>query len=122
HAPAAPYALHADQTAYLKANNPVELHAASMTLDMGNTDKLNQYRQEVSRFEIALLPPDINRSDVEFTVEPDPKTEKAAIRYALAAIKGVGAQAMRELVAERQRNGAFKDLFDFARLLDTKSF
>jgi len=118
----APYALIAYQTAYLKANYPVEFLAASMTLDMGNTDKLNQYRQEVSRFEIPMLPPDINRSDVEFTVEPDPKTGKAAIRYALAAVKGVGQQAMHELVAERQRNGAFKDLFDFARRLDTKSF
>src|SRR5438094_2887964 len=93
-----------------------------MTLDMGNTDKLNQYRQEVSRFEIALLPPDINRSEVAFSVEDDPKSGKPAIRYALAAIKGVGEQAMRELVAERQRNGAFKDLFDFARRLDTRSF
>jgi DNA polymerase-3 subunit alpha len=118
----APYALIAYQTAYLKANYPVEFLAASMTLDMGNTDKLNQYRQEVSRFEIAMLPPDINRSEVEFTVEPDPKTGKAAIRYALAAVKGVGQQAMHELVAERQRNGVFKDLFDFARRLDTKSF
>jgi DNA polymerase-3 subunit alpha len=118
----APYALIAYQTAYLKANYPVEFLAASMTLDMGNTDKLNQYRQEVSRFEIALLPPDINRSGVEFTVEADPKTGKPAIRYALAAVKGAGAQAMRELVAERQHNGAFKDLFDFARRLDTKSF
>ena len=118
----APYALIAYQTAFLKANYPVEFLAASMTLDMGNTDKLNQYRQEVSRFEIALLPPDINRSEVAFSVEDDPKSGKPAIRYALAAVKGVGEQAMRELVAERQRNGAFKDLFDFARRLDTRSF
>ena len=57
-----------------------------------------------------------------FAVETDRKTGKPAIRYALAAVKGVGEQAMRELVAERQRNGPFKDLFDFARRLDTKSF
>src|SRR5436305_3155855 len=93
-----------------------------MPLGMGNTDKLNEYRQEVSRFEIALLPPDINRSEVAFSVENDPKSGKPAIRYALAAVKGVGEQAMRELMAERQRNGAFKDLFDFARRLDAKSF
>jgi DNA polymerase-3 subunit alpha len=117
----APYALIAYQTAYLKANYPVEFLAASMTLDMGNTDKLNQYRQEVSRFEIALLPPDINRSDVAFSVEPDPKTGKPAIRYALAAVKGVGAQAMRDLVAERAAHGPYKDLFDLARRLDTRS-
>jgi DNA polymerase III subunit alpha len=118
----APYALVAYQTAYLKANYPVEFLAASMTLDMGNTDKLNQFRQEASRLGIALLPPEINRSDVDFTVEPDPKTGQPAIRYALAAVKGVGAQAMRDLVAERTANGPFQDLFDFARRLDTRSF
>ncbi|HTZ37892.1 MAG TPA: DNA polymerase III subunit alpha [Stellaceae bacterium] len=118
----APYALVAYQTAYLKANHPVEFLAASMTLDMGNTDKLNQFRQEADRLGIALLPPDINRSNVEFAVEPDAKTGKPAIRYALAAVKGVGAQAMRDLVAERQAGGPFKDLFDFARRLDTRSF
>src|SRR5947208_15104947 len=93
-----------------------------MTLDLGNTDKLNHFRQELGRLGIALLPPDINRSEVAFSVENDPKSGKPAIRYALAAVKGVGEQAMRELVAERQRNGAFKDLFDFARRLDTRSF
>jgi len=118
----APYALIAYQTAYLKANHPVEFLAASMTLDMGNTDKLNQFRQELSRLGIALLLPDINRSAVAFTVEPDPKTGKPAIRYALAAVKGVGAQAMGDLVAERTANGKFKDLFDFARRLDARSF
>jgi len=119
---AAAYALVAYQTAYLKANHPVEFMAASMTLDLGNTDKLNHFRQELRRLGIALLPPDINRSHVAFSVEADPKSGQPAIRYALAAVKGVGEQAMRELVAERQGNGAFKDLFDFARRLDTKSF
>src|SRR5947207_1991920 len=119
---AAAYALVAYQTAYLKANYPVEFLAASMTLDLGNTDKLNHFRQELDRLGVALLPADINRSDVTFAVETDPKTGKSAIRYALAAVKGVGEQAMCELIAERQRNGAFKDLFDFARRLDTKSF
>jgi DNA polymerase III subunit alpha len=118
---AAAYALVAYQTAYLKANYPVEFIAASMTLDMGNTDKLNQFRAELGRLGIALLPPDINRSEVEFAVEADPKTGNPAIRYALAAVKGVGAQAMRDLVAERA-NGRFKDLFDFAQRLDARSF
>ncbi|HEX3882520.1 MAG TPA: DNA polymerase III subunit alpha [Stellaceae bacterium] len=118
----APYALVAYQTAYLKANHPVEFLAASMTLDLGNTDKLNQLRQEADRLGIKLLPPDINRSGAEFTVEPDPKTEKPAIRYALAAVKGVGAQAMSDLVRERDANGRFKDLFDFSRRLDARSF
>jgi DNA polymerase III subunit alpha len=119
---AAAYALVAYQTAYLKANYPVEFLAASMTLDLGNTDKLNHFRQELDRLGIALLPPDINRSAVAFSVEPEAKSGKSAIRYALAAVKGVGTQAMHDLVAERNRNGPFRDLFDFAQRLDTKSF
>jgi DNA polymerase-3 subunit alpha len=118
----APYALIAYQTAYLKANYPVEFLAASMTLDMGNTDKLNQFRQEAVRLGIRLLPPDVNRSQPDFAVETDPKSGKPAVRYALAAVKGVGAQAMQVLVAERDRNGRFKDLFDLAQRLDAKTF
>ena len=117
---AAAYALVAYQTAYLKANYPVEFLAALMTLDLGNTDKLNLFRQECDRLGIKLLPPDINRSGVEFTVETTP--EGQAIRYALAAVKGVGAQAMRAVVAEREARGRFKDLLDFAQRLDLKSF
>src|SRR5438477_5931316 len=119
---AAAYALLTYQTAYLKANYPVEFLAALMTLDLGNTDKLNVFRQELNRLEIRLLPPDINRSEVTFAVEPDPKTGKSSIRYALAAVKGVGAQAMAELVAERNARGRFKDLADFSRRLDANSF
>jgi DNA polymerase-3 subunit alpha len=117
---AAAYALVAYQTAYMKANHPVEFMAASMTLDLGNTDKLNLFRQECDRLGIKVLPPDINRSGVEFTVEESP--QGAAIRYALAAVKGVGAQAMEFVVAERETRGAFRDLFDFAGRLDLKSF
>ena len=91
-----------------------------MTLDLGNTDKLNEFRQECARLSVKLLPPDINRSAVEFSVEAT--RDGAAIRYALAAVKGVGASAMREILAERKANGPFKDLFDFARRLDVKSF
>jgi DNA polymerase III subunit alpha len=129
---AAAYALVTYQTAYLKANYPVEFLAALMTLDLGNTDKLNVFRQELSRLGIKLLPPDINRSEVTFSVEvpapPSPASAggegggKPAIRYALAAVKGVGAQAMDELVVERKARGRFKDLADFSRRLDAKSF
>src|SRR6266849_1552699 len=131
---AAAYALVAYQTAYLKANYPVEFLAALMTLDLGNTDKLNIFRQELDRLGIRLLAPDINRSEVTFAVEPETPTPsshasgggrgggKPAIRYALAAVKGVGGQAMTELVAERTSRGRFKDLADFSRRLDAKSF
>ncbi|MGH7037472.1 MAG: DNA polymerase III subunit alpha, partial [Stellaceae bacterium] len=117
---AAAYALLSYQTAYLKANYPVEFLAALMTLDLGNTDKLNVFRQELDRLGIRLLPPDVNRSQVTFSVEAG--GEKPAIRYALAAVKGVGAQAMADLVAERAARGPFKDLADFARRLESKSF
>ncbi len=113
------YALVAYQTAYLKANYPVEFFAASMTYDMGNTDKLNVFRQELQRLNIPLLPPDINRSEPDFDVEvQDDGTP--AIRYALAALKNVGANAMAAVSAERREKGPYKSLADFAHRLDAK--
>ncbi|MGH6945921.1 MAG: DNA polymerase III subunit alpha [Kiloniellales bacterium] len=117
---AAAYALVAYQTAYLKANQPVEFLAASMTFDLGNTDKLNVFRQELDRLGIALLPPDINRSRADFSVESRPDGTPA-IRYALAAVKNVGAQAMEALVEEREAKGPFKSASDFAARLDPKA-
>jgi DNA polymerase III subunit alpha len=116
---AAAYALIAYQTAWLKANYPVEFFAASMTLDMGNTDKLNIFRQELVRLGIELLAPEVNASEAGFTVEQTAAGNKA-IRYALGAIKGVGAAAMESLGDERAANGPFKDLFDFALRCDSK--
>ena len=115
---AAAYALVAYQTGYMKANFPVEFMAASMTLDLGNTDKLNAYRQELDRMGIKLLPPDINLSETTFKVERDKNGKALSIRYALAAIKNVGAGAMDALVAERKKNGPFKDVSDFAKRVD----
>ncbi|MCH8997325.1 MAG: DNA polymerase III subunit alpha [Proteobacteria bacterium] len=121
---AAAYALVAYQTAYLKANHPVEFLAASMTFDMGNTDKLNIFRQELDRLGIPLLPPDINRSRADFGVE-EPGANggggRHAIRYALAAVKNVGRAAMDALVAERDRNGPFKSLGDLAERVDARA-
>jgi DNA polymerase III subunit alpha len=117
---AAAYALIAYQTAYLKANHPVEFLAASMTLDMGNTDKLGTFRQELQRLGIALLPPDVNKSDPDFAVEPT-ATGTWAIRYALGAIRNVGFQAMQILVADRAKAGPFKALFDLSERLDAKA-
>ena len=104
---AAAYALIAYQTAYLKANYPVEFIAASMTYDMHNTDKLGIFREDATRFGIVLLPPDVNKSEVLFSVEG------GAIRYALAAVRNVGAQAMEGVVLERKTAGVFADIFDF---------
>jgi len=108
---AAAYALVAYQTAYLKTHYPVEFLAASMTLDLGNTDKLNVFDQELDRLGIELRPPDINRSGAEFTVEPGDES-RGAIRYALPAIRNVGVAAVKAIVVEREANGAFADVFD----------
>ena len=115
---AAAYALIAYQTAYMKANHPVEFLAASMTLDMGNTDKLNVFRQELDRLSIPLLGPDINKSGVTFQVE-NANGRGKGIRYALAALKNVGGGAMAGVVKERAESGPFQDIADFVHRLDT---
>ena len=114
---AAAYAMVAYQTAYLKANYPVEFLAASMTLDMGNTDKLGVFRQELDRLRVKLLPPDINRSDTVFTVETEADGTQA-VRYALPAVRNVGQAAMAVLVAEREARGPFRSLTDLCRRID----
>lgn len=111
---AAAYALITYQTAYLKAHYPVEYMAALMTHELHNTDKLTFFAREVKRLGIDLLPPDINHSHAGF------KVENGAIRYALAALKNVGAAAMDALMTEREKNGLYKDIFDFVERVDGK--
>src|SRR5256884_5533027 len=103
---AAAYALVAYQTAYMKANHPVAFLAASMTYDMGNTDKLAEFRGEAVRLGIKVEPPSINRTAVEFEFDGN------NIYYALSALKGVGAQAVEAIVAARGQR-PFRDLADF---------
>lgn len=117
---AAAYAYVAYQTAWLKANYPVEFLAASMTLDMHNTDKLAIFKAEIEKQKIGLLPPDVNKSKVEFSVEFDDGGTRA-IRYAMAALKNVGEGAVEAIVAERDKNGAFKDIYDFVERVDSAS-
>ncbi|MEL0324875.1 MAG: DNA polymerase III subunit alpha, partial [Rhodospirillales bacterium] len=97
---AAAYALVAYQTAYLKANYPVEFIAASMTHDMHNTDKLGLFRRELDRIEAPLLPPDINASNPVFTVEKN-NDGKLGVRYALGAIRNVWRPAALAIVDSR---------------------
>lgn len=111
---AAAYALVAYQTAYMKANYAVEFLAASMTLDMGNTDKLSEFRGEAERLGLKLEPPSINRSGVDFDVEGN------TIFYSLAALKGVGKQAVETIVASRG-DKPFRDLSDFASRLNPRA-
>ena len=117
---AAAYALVAYQTAFLKANYPLEFMAASMTLDMSNTDKLSEFRREVQRLGFKVEPPSINRSGVTFEVHPD-REGLPCIRYALAALKGVGRQAVESLVATRQ-GAPFQDVSDLARRINPRLF
>ncbi|HME27616.1 MAG TPA: DNA polymerase III subunit alpha [Acetobacteraceae bacterium] len=115
---AAPYGLLAYQTAWLKANHPEVFIAACMSLALGNTDRLAALREEAARSNIRILPPDINRSGADFTVE---RTDGGglAIRYALAAVKKVGLAAMRSLT-EARGDTPFADLADFAARVDPR--
>jgi len=122
---AAAYALVAWQTAYLKANYPVEFMAALMPIEQGNTDKIGLLRAELDRIGVPLLPPDVNKSGASFTVEEigaagEGAEPTSAIRYALAAVRNVGAAAMEALVAEREANGPYESLMDFAERLDAR--
>ncbi|MDT8345207.1 MAG: DNA polymerase III subunit alpha, partial [Thermohalobaculum sp.] len=112
---AAAYAVVSYQTAWLKANHPVEFMAAVMNLDLHLTDKLKTYVQECRRAEIEIAAPCVNRSAARFTVEG------GRILYALGALKGVGVEAIGAIARARAEGGAFTDLFDFARRVDLKS-
>ncbi|MEE2879420.1 MAG: DNA polymerase III subunit alpha [Pseudomonadota bacterium] len=112
---AAAYALIGYHTAYLKRHFPVEFLAASMSLDIHNTDKLAAFVQEAKRLKIDLVQPDINRSTADFDVQD------GALVYALGALKGVGLEAMRHVEAEREEAGPFESLHDFAERVDPKS-
>jgi DNA polymerase III subunit alpha len=110
----APYAYISYQTAYLKANYPVEFLAASMSLDSGNTDKLMVFRNEAIRSGIRVVSPSVNESGVDFAVRD------GAILYSLSALKNVGVGAIEQLVAARTDGGPFKSLSNFAKRLDSR--
>jgi DNA polymerase-3 subunit alpha len=110
---AAAYALVAYQTAWLKANHPVEFLAASMALDIGNTDKLNDFRREAQRIGIEVAPPCVQRSGASFDVA------EGRILYALGAVKGIGRPVAEHLVAARG-DRRFADLGDFARRINPR--
>ncbi len=111
---AAAYAVVSYQTAWLKANHPVEFMAAVMTCDIHLTDKLAVYKREVDRLGIAVTAPCVNRSEAEFSVSD------GRLVYALAALKGVGMEAMRLITAARAQGGPFGDLFELARRVDLR--
>lgn len=112
---AAAYALVSYQTAWLKTHHPAEFMAAVLSCEMAHTETIVTMREECLRMGLQLLPPDINHSRIRFTV-PGPRQ----IRYGLGAIRGVGEGALQGILEERDREGPFKDLFDFCRRIDLK--
>jgi len=101
------------QTAYLKAHYPVEFAAALLTVERANSDKVAQYVADTRHLGIEVLPPDINESRGDFTPVGD------VIRFGLYGVKNVGDAAVEHIVAERERGGAFQDLFDVCRRVDS---
>jgi DNA polymerase-3 subunit alpha len=108
------YALVAYQTAYFKANYPVEFMAALLTSEMGDTDKIVKYIEECRAMGIRVEPPGVNVSAVTFSVSGD------AIRFGLAAIKNVGEAAMESILATRDKEGDFRSLEDFCARVDLR--
>ncbi|MFM6954645.1 MAG: DNA polymerase III subunit alpha [Sphingobacteriaceae bacterium] len=109
------YAFVAYQTAYLKANYPAEYMAAVLN-NQGNIDKIAFFMEECRKMGIPVLGPDINESELNFTVN-----KKGEIRFGMSGIKGVGEKAVETLVEERVNNGAFSSIYDFARRINPRT-
>ena len=111
---AAAYAIIAYQTAYLKANYPVEFMAALLTSETSDTDKIVKYIEECRSMGIEVLPPDVNESSSGFTVVG------GKIRFGLVAVKNVGETAIQSTLNARKREGRFRDLFEFCERVDLR--
>ncbi len=109
----AAYALLSYQTAYLKEHYPAEFMAAVLSADLDHTDKIVIFIEEVKAMNLPLRRPNINESDYQFTV-----SQEGEIIYGLGALKGYGKAASLQLVEEREKNGPYKDLFDFCKRID----
>jgi DNA polymerase-3 subunit alpha len=110
----AAYAFVAYETAYLKANYPVEFMAALLTSEMADTDKIVKYIEECRAMGIEVLPPDVNESSNDFAVVGD------KIRFGLVAVKNVGESAIQSILAARREQGRFPDLYDFCERVDLR--
>jgi len=112
---AAAYALVSYHTAWLKTHYPAEFMAAVLSCEMAHPESVVVMRDEAVRMGLKVLPPSVNKSNYRFTVPGD-----GQVRYGLGAVKGVGEGAVEGIIAERDRNGPFADLFDFCRRIDLK--
>ncbi len=119
----AAYGIVTYHTAYLKANYPVEFMAGVLSYEISNPDKIANFVSECFEMGIKVLPPDINRSALKFAPERFETEEEVpnAIRYGLSAIKNVGEGAMEAAISEREKNGPFTTLEDFAARLDNRA-
>lgn len=113
----AAYAWVSYQTAYLKANYPVEFMAAVMSNEVSNTEKIAIFVAECQRMKIKILPPDVNRSQLKFEPEDVVDEDGAGIRYGLAGIKNIGEGAMEEVIKERAKAGTYASMEDFCNRL-----
>ncbi len=110
------YAVVAFQTAYLKANYPAQFMAAVLKSNMGDIKKITFYMEECRRMDIKVLGPDVNESRSAFTV-----TQKGEIRFGLNAVKGVGENAVDDILKERDANGPFESIFDLTSRVNLRS-
>lgn len=110
------YALVAFQTGYLKANYPAEYMAAVLSRNINDIKKITTYMDETRRMGIEVLSPDVNESDVKFTVNRD-----GNIRFGLGAIKGVGESAVLQLIEEREQNGLYNSIYDLVERVNLNS-
>ena len=117
---AADYAVIAVQTAYLKAHYRLEYTTALLTVSLNSTDKVARYVEDARQHGLRVLPPDINHSRWEFTIEPLEDTEEEGIRFGLGAIKHVSHNAVEEIVRVRDEGGPFTDLSDFLQRVDLR--
>lgn len=113
----AAYSVLAFQTAYLKTHFPAEFMAAVLTANKNNVSDLSTYLKECQRMKLTVLCPDINESEIDFTVN-----EKGQIRFGLSALKGIGEGPVEEIMIERNANGPFQDFGDLIKRLNSKVF
>ena len=114
---AAAYSVLAFQTAYLKTHYPAEFMAAVLTANKNNVSDLSSYLKEAQRMKLTVLGPDINESEIDFTVN-----EQGQIRFGLSALKGIGEGPVEDILEERKANGPFKDFADLLKRLNSKVF
>ena len=112
----AAYSVVAYQTGYLKANYPAEYMAAVLTNNMGDIKKVTFFIEEARKQGVAVLGPDVNESLQKFNVN-----QQGKIRFGLAAVKGAGEAAVQELVEDREKNGPYLDVFDFAKRVNLRA-